>query len=246
MRTFKREYFYYFNERGQLFHIFDIDGFLAVKLPRQIPSGPIFLRDPKFLNFIWRNLKVTEKCLKPRSVEGEGENGGLISHRKSFADATFKAFPSIEKAFAGRDVHTLFPFVSHCGGEGNYLAVQDAPVVFHDLEFGRTIDELSENDASMVFAGSLREPFSVSALRVGCEGRLYHPVTTLPHLASSSRSVDEEVGSSCLGLVGSNVAIKLGLEYFCEDTDEHGNYNILWRGQKHVVPFLPSSSECWK
>jgi hypothetical protein len=85
-----------------------------------------------------------------------------------------------------------------------------------------------------MFGGRLEEPFVVEKLRVSDDGRLYHPVTTLPLLAT-------ETGiQPCYGLVGSNVGIKLGLEYFAPDMDKNGNYAIDWEGSRHAVPVAAS------
>src|SRR3989338_7395295 len=83
----------------------------------------------------------------------------------------------------------LFPFVSRCGKEGNFLAVPGgfAPIVFTDsIAVNKNIQNENENvsttpmknnSRTLKFAGSLQQVLDPAQLREW-EGRLYHPVPT--------------------------------------------------------------------
>lgn len=211
--AFKREYFFFLNERGQLYHIFDVTGFLHPTNPTRL-TGPIFLRDTKFLNFFWKHLRHTEPS-------------------RNFTSASADAFAPLKlESHASR----LFPFVSHCGSEGNYLAMQDSPVVFFDIDVAGGEDGHKESHLS--FAGDMREPFVVESLRVSHEGRLYHPVATLPHLNRGTGDIACAGNDKTYGLIGSGVCLTLGLEYFCESVNAEGLFEIQWGGKKHAVPYI--------
>ena len=162
----------------------------------------------------------------------------------------------------GLHVHDMFPYVSLCGKELNFIACEKEPIVFYDLTTTSKDDKnnksSSSSDMVLRFAGTLEEPFVPSSLVVDEEGYLYHPVTTLntnppprqprrqQQQQSNSNSSDNDDTSSAaskcgvhkqqLGLVGASVGFKLGFEYICEEKDTDGNYVIEWDGAKTPVP----------
>jgi hypothetical protein len=187
-----RTYYYYLNERGDLYHMYDPSPYV---IDGKIPSGPAFLSEPKFSDFFFSHLWVTPPELY------------------------------INK----------FPYISRCGTEGNYLAVEDAPIVFTSLAIGEDL-----NDSTLGFAGTLQNPFDPQALRVS-GGRLYHPITY-------SKFVGRGLN---YGLVGSSVGVQIGFDFMsgseCQRTrsegplvaaDEEWQYVIDWGGKRYPVPEL--------
>lgn len=61
--------------------------------------------------------------------------------------------------------HPEYPYISPCGKEMNFVRSAGAPVVFRKLEENR----------SLVYAGSLTQPWEPMNLRIGSDDQLYHP-----------------------------------------------------------------------
>ncbi|KEG10155.1 putative UPF0598 protein C8orf82 [Trypanosoma grayi] len=209
MAAVVRRYFYYLNERGHLFHVFDIKGLVE---GTRIPSGPTHLRDRAFLDFFYLRLQYS-------SLANFTEPGSE-SEEVCLDDGTV-LWP--------QEFLHHFPYVSICGKEMNFLKVQDAPVVFTDYSFNRTV--CNELSGILLFGESLQEPLQPAALTVTREGKLLHPITTLKKLRRGAPLADPR------GLVGAQVGLKLGFDFVCEELDSDGHYVLEWGGKKCVIPF---------
>jgi len=144
-RFFSVNYFYLLTEQGYLYHLYNPIPFIE---KYQVPCGPAYLRNEKFLDFFFKNLHPTPPELP---------------HAK------------------------LFPFVSRCGREGNFLAVPGvfAPVFFTDSIGGEEHQQQEQepteklknekHSRTLKFGGSLTTELDPALLRE-YEGRLYHPV----------------------------------------------------------------------
>lgn len=269
-----RCYFYYTNERGDLYNIynaeeggfFDAAGVLAKRKSQEadpsapprspdeertlktgLPSGPSFLKDPAFLDFFFKHLRVfstdSRRCrdhLRSRRYEKALMGDGISDEPTSPLVKNLCATLDRE----GLQVEDLFPFVSLCGKELNFIACEKEPVVFHDLvplggSSGVGIG------MGLRFAGTLIEPFAPERLAVDGEGYLYHPLSSLDTNPAARSGTDTTATSSAtkqMGLVGASVGFKLGFEYMCDETDDDGNYVIEWRGVKTPVPPMNNRS----
>ncbi|ORC88733.1 putative UPF0598 protein C8orf82 [Trypanosoma theileri] len=226
-----RRYYYYLNERGHLFHIFDVKGFVQSK---QKPAGPAYLRDGVFLDFFYQRLQrnsLTHITACNNNNNNNNKMSGGISESIIVEDNLVMTVDQFLQ---------FFPYVSLCGKEKNFLSVQDAPVVFTDYNFNSELKEKKEKEkdldsvATLSFAGSLQEPFQPSALTVTQAGKLFHPITTLKYL---HRTTAEQPSESVKGLVGAQVGLKLGFDFLCEEQNRDGQYMIEWNGQKYVIPY---------
>ncbi|EKG07416.1 hypothetical protein TCSYLVIO_001452 [Trypanosoma cruzi] len=208
-----RRYFYYLNERGHLFHVFDIKGLVE---HTRMPSGPTYLRDRSFLDFFYRRLQHNslEECVADGVMCKNGTDVMCLDDGTCLAPQEFLRH---------------FPYVSLCGVERNFVKVQDSPVVFTDYEFIRKEEQLS---GVLLFAGSLQEPFQPAALTVTREGKLFHPITTLKRLQRGTSIAENK------GLVGAQVSLKLGFDFVCEELDNDGQYVISWGGKRHFIPYV--------
>lgn len=212
-----RCYFYYLNERGHLFHVFDIKGLIE---NTRTPSGPTYLRDRGFLDFFYLRLQRNSLSLCATHTDRRADGADAV-HMEDGSKMTPQA------------LFRHFPYVGLCGVERNFLKVQDAPVVFTDYNFLHADgDQLK---GSLVFGGSLEEPFRPSALTVTREGKLFHPITTLEKLNRGAKLAEQK------GLVGAQVGLKLGFDFVSEELDCDGHYVIEWNGVKHVIPY---ADEC--
>ncbi|KAH9597065.1 Protein of unknown function DUF4505 [Trypanosoma melophagium] len=241
--TTARRYYYYLNERGHLFHVFDIKGF--VKSTRR-PSGPTYLRDGVFLDFFYQRLRRNNLAhIAPyiNNSNRNSDNSGITTSitNNSHSSSVNKPGGILESILVDDDTMMTtnqflqcFPYVSLCGKEKNFLSVQDAPVVFTDYNFNYGKDGECTGGI-LTFAGSLQEPFQPSALTVTKEGKLFHPITSLKLLYRTS--AEEEVGEIVKGLVGAQVGLKLGFDFLCEEQDSDGQYIIEWNGKTHVIPY---------
>ena len=151
-----------------------------------------------------------------------------------------------------------FPFVSLCGPEANYLACDDAPVVFTELSLGCGSDAAS--DGTLSFAGgSMTQAFDAGRLRTGND-RLYHPVDGLRHgatVAPVPRRYGQEHGitadspegkpvptpfvdvdGTLYGMLDSPMAMELGFGHM-DDADD-GGYEISMQGKAYRIPQLPT------
>jgi hypothetical protein len=353
----ERSYVYFLNQRGQLFHIFDVEGFASRDVT---PSGPTFLRDPKFLDFFFSRLVSNWHFIfdyaqtrrgPTATVRGDCDaafGGGPSTHtspaslrqlllaQSSDPSALWELFNrrpvdtqqqqlttsandgdvggTTRRLLSDEDIVAAlrhrFPWVSRCGHEQNYIVAEDSPIVFHDLQWTASSSSspsssdgddrenqnngddvsyvavtkeamlasslastthpssqepmlLRHQQAELLFAGTLREPFLPSSLRCSRDGRLYHPVTASTHFifrrewgsprafprpatsgAAMETSDDADATSlepplpPLLGLVGAQVGLRLGLDFVCEDQTAEGNFEIEWLGATHVIPFL--------
>lgn len=152
-----RKYFYYLNERGNLYHVFDLEGLFS-GVPKGIPSGPSFLRDPKFLNFFYQRLRRNphfdpsstgalvqkfaslRRCRDVSNPERAASTDAVAAlleaqlSMPSFLNApsrTKTATRSSDEDPAQRllehSAATVCPFISHCGVEQNYIYCQPLP-----------------------------------------------------------------------------------------------------------------------
>lgn len=261
---FLREYYYFLNQRGQLFHIYDIEGLLSVS---KLPTGPTFLRDPKFLDFFFQRIRPNPVFFA--AIAEATERRMLFTrwtqhapweaweHHSQDALRRLGIIAANKQSDAPGSLDTLAtswcPWVSVCGDEGNFLISEDAPIVFSDLQWDANPSaEISRDSASngshasLVFGGSMREVFRPGTLRCSRDGRLYHPVAGT-QFAGGGRAVakywklsveDVDESPPLMGLVGAQVGLKLGLDFVCEDTNDDGHFVIEWFGQQHVIPFL--------
>lgn len=108
----------------------------------------------------------------------------------------------------------LYPYVSYCGAEANAYAATPSPIVFHSLA-----PAASGSGDDLVYAGSLRHPFSPAALRVDDAGRIYHALW--------------DKAPAEWGLLTSHLAVSLGGD-LCADAPA-----ISWRGARHPITPLP-------
>merc|ERR1711879_339169 len=95
-----------------------------------------------------------------------------------FLDFFFKRVKPTQQLFTSDEQQhleflELYPFVSLCAGEFNFLRCEDKPIVFHTL---KPRDECEHGDKRVLLYGaSLEVPFKLDLLRMCTNGRLYHP-----------------------------------------------------------------------
>ncbi len=109
----------------------------------------------------------------------------------------------------------MFPYLSKCGNEINFIAHEDKNACFGFIEL--------QNDSLLYAGGKLSVPFDASKLKYNDEtGRLYHPVTNHKHLASDS-----------LGLLHPNITTNL---FATNITSSDGsNYTFKWNNNTFNV-----------
>lgn len=237
-----RQYLYFIDSRGSLFHVFDVDGTLNAPLMllgvssltlsdgiakkvgtpshlstyatstwrKKLPSGPTFLRETKFLDFFFQRLEWNHDALSQVSVmttcahTQPWRNLELVERRILELSAGGNVKNHHSKCIALHEkehLRLVAPWVSPCGPlERNYIIAEDAPIVFHDLQWrhdaaaaiSREAQDLSlhrgshevlhhTSDFDLVFGGSLRQPFRPESVRCSPDGRLYHPVDSIRH-----------------------------------------------------------------
>jgi hypothetical protein len=172
-------------------------------------------------------------------------------------------FTHLRRTPAAAPLATRFPYVSQCGLEANYLACDDAPVVFNELALRDDAGNKGGDaaDGTFTFASALNQEFTSSRLRTA-NGRLYHPVDHLPKLSTMApipRSfkppgsldpslLERPVPSPFVaaaageepvvyGLLDSNLAITLGFG-FIDDVAED-TFEITLFGNSRIIPPLP-------
>ncbi|KAK3270212.1 hypothetical protein CYMTET_21379, partial [Cymbomonas tetramitiformis] len=70
----------------------------------------------------------------------------------------------------------IYPFVSPCGRELNFITADDTPLVYHTLSQIQANESSVSTDTQLIYGGSLSERFFPGAVRMcGETGRLYHP-----------------------------------------------------------------------
>ena len=91
--------------------------------------------------------------------------GRLYHDNTEQTDASFLDF--FFRRLKGNDTgqYRDYPYISPCGKEMNYVRSAGAPIVFRRLEQNR----------SLVYAGSLTQPWEPWNLRIGSDDQLYHP-----------------------------------------------------------------------
>uniref|UniRef100_A0A7S1M325 Uncharacterized protein n=1 Tax=Neobodo designis TaxID=312471 RepID=A0A7S1M325_NEODS len=153
-----------------------------------------------------------------------------------------------------------FPFVSLCGPEANYLAGDDAPVVFTDLALAEGgSGDPGAGDGLLKFAGgSMEQQFDADRLRT-TNDRLYHPVDGLKHAATVApvpRAFAREHGidtdgdgakpvpsrfvtsdGTLYGMLDSPMAIELGFGHIDDVAED--TYEITMGGRSMRIPSLP-------
>ena len=164
-------------------------------------------------------------------------------------------FTHLRRTPAASPSAASFPFVSLCGSEANYLAADDAPVVFNGIDLSCN----GNIDGTLTFGGGMREPFSSEALRTR-GGRLYHPVAGLSSI-SKTAAAPRGIGSerkgdpapspfvvcdrtgpagrdTVYGLLDSALAIELGFGYMDDLSDDQ--FQITLHGRNMLIPCLPA------
>jgi len=102
-----------------------------------LPSGPVHLKDVRFLNFFFSNL--VRNSLPPDDNETKGSRCSSIRH------ATAR----------------LYPFVSPCGVELNFLRYERTPIVFHSALH----HDATGGIRALVYAGDLQHPFDPAGVQ---------------------------------------------------------------------------------
>ena len=137
---------------------------------------------------------------------------------------------------------SLFPFISHCGKERNFVRAAATPVVFHSLyrkalgvaDAAGSTDAASSADATSAEAGSmlgyahsLEQRFDPRSLRV-CQqsGRLFHKLGVSPGgMALLRTDLAEELGRSLEGRAGGGFSLRWEDETvhlpWLEEEDDH-------------------------
>ncbi|XP_037983897.1 UPF0598 protein C8orf82 homolog [Motacilla alba alba] len=154
-----------------------------------------------------------------------------------FKDVKFLSFffRHLERNRGGR-YRALFPFVSRCGRERNFLRCSDLPVVFTQILPGSRGDP----DPVLSYCGGgseLTVPFRPGMLAVFPEnGRLYHPAP-------------EKVGG--VGLVRSALAQELSSGFGFRDGPENPPTHFTWRGREYrlsgeILGILRAEKSGWE
>ncbi|KAI9105514.1 hypothetical protein DFS34DRAFT_15004 [Phlyctochytrium arcticum] len=119
-----------------------------------------------------------------------------------------------------------FGFVSPCGPEMNYVEVEDAPIVFHDL---------TADDTKLMYAGTKSHPLDPSCLYMSLSsGRLYHPLPGHLDLAPLwQRNSSARKDMPQLGLLKSSLV--LGRFFGGLDVDREA---VTWEGQEYKLNFI--------
>ena len=218
----KRAYFLYLNERGHLYNLFNVTAASIVKRSSEHPprdarrqsgswvppppplwaraesqvTGPCHIMDTAYLSFFFRHLRLTPtqgvdlgEAVR-QEVEGRVLGGMDLPASLPLPTAAAAAAPVVPIGLA-----ETFPFVSMCGQEANFLATEDAPIVYDELMTTSTGNELNgggnhhhaspEASSSLdvstpphyltLARGALQEAFDPSLLWER-DGRLYYPV----------------------------------------------------------------------
>ena len=115
------------------------------------------IKDPKFLNFFYKQLKLTTKNSSPSSP----------SSPSSLVDRFHSGIDVIEYTKS-------YPLLSLCGKEKNFLVCDDPIAVlgFTDIK-----------DGNLIYGAGSKEPFLPDSLVFSkSNGRVYHLITQHPHL----------------------------------------------------------------
>lgn len=248
---FPREYFYWLSDQGRLYHLYDVEAFLDK--PENPPHGPSYIKDPKLLDFFFNDLLVTEDL-----VEKKRRRLGDREKKRAGATAdTLAKYSADTSVLSPEDMALikLFPYVSRCANEVNFLAVQRAPLVFHGIEVNRP--PTGATVGHLLYGGRRKHPFHPAALRVDKHGYVYHPIDreafpflrwagvtgrleVAPGVSRPERSAAPDAHSpqQCYGIVDSAVGMTLGLEYVCTEQNPNGEWEIEWHGAKSPIkPF---------
>jgi len=122
----------------------------------------------------------------------------------------------------------LFPFISHRGHEHYFTSCDAAPVVFNELQAG----ELRLLCPGGELATSLTTRFEPSELRLGKDGKLYHPLVTkgIDHVGAQPHAV------WMIALIESLTAQRL-LEHCeeCEGIAGEASIVLKWLGDAYVL-----------
>jgi hypothetical protein len=144
----------------------------------------------------------------------------------------------------------VYPFVSPCGPELNFVRPADSAIVFHGL-----VHENNDSIQSLVFGGSFKQPFDPSRLAISrYSGRLYHELI-IPSEPSEAKETTPLHGSHGreYGLIRSSVAVTLSEHIAPVDTPgETRNEEAAHSGMSFArtdlgisfsIPWLPEESE---
>jgi hypothetical protein len=162
---------------GRLYHLYDPTLFLQQGV---VPVQTTYLRDPFFLRFFQRRLRRTPTSMAAPPPGVAAAAAAEHPSRSIFLD----------------HVARRFPYVSTCGPEANFLAVQagcyNAACVFEELERHDATTgggSVSSNDSTtgntapgkgmhrpsaLLLPGPIRVPFDATSLREH-DGRLFYP-----------------------------------------------------------------------
>ena len=141
----RRVYHFFVNERGDLYHLYDISATLPALEAHcaagagdgdggrrgGLPSGPAHIRDWAFVNFFMRNLFVNAIGSEGAEVASPATTAVDPSGASSSTSAPTLAAPATANVLLSQ---RLFPFVSYCGrAEVNFVACERLPIVFKAL-----------------------------------------------------------------------------------------------------------------
>eukprot|EP01065_Artemidia_motanka_P019151 TRINITY_DN2267_c1_g1_i1.p1 TRINITY_DN2267_c1_g1~~TRINITY_DN2267_c1_g1_i1.p1 ORF type:complete len:265 (+),score=68.21 TRINITY_DN2267_c1_g1_i1:77-871(+) len=232
-----REYYYYLNDHGHLFHLYNVDEFLAGKLP----IGPAHLRDAKFLDFFFSRVSRNDDAATSTSFPWVSRCSAAGKPERNLLAASDRpvVFRELVEDFAVGDRVGLSPVGAAADGSEND-PLSRAPGVVTAVSAGgvtvradgeesvREAGHLRRTDgaggAFLVYgsgAGRLRTPFNPEELRVCERGRIYYP---------------HKIGGH--GLLSCACAMRLGLEDIWEETGEPPE--LHWRGRKYPIDRIPA------
>jgi hypothetical protein len=164
--SLNRLYWYRLDDRGQLFLEQTLHEVTRkqMQMNRSGSTGrnPMTaLKDQKFLNFFYSQLKINKSYLN-KDRNGQHGDDNLADPCNSGINVS--------------DYCNHYPLVSLCGKEKNYLLPDDPKSVlgFTDLDVANN---------ALMYTSTKSEPFNPESLLMSDEtGRMYHPITKHPHL----------------------------------------------------------------
>ena len=160
----------------------------------------------KFLNFFFRQIRRTRLS----DVQGLDED-------------------------ARSEIASVYPYVSPCGKELNFIRPAAKPIVFHSLN----------NGIELVYGGNLVQPLDFSRMRASKQtGRLYHQLVTKGGISKAQKTaLHDQSGSPNYGLIRSSVAVSLSERIVDSSDEEGGEMAIIMPEGQYPLQWLPDDAE---
>lgn len=163
--------------------------------------------------FYWVDLRGHLYCIDKDATTLPRQNDPAFLRDGRFLNFFWRQLQLNTPTSPGRARHgAVYPYVSPCGRELNYVRAADRPIAFHSLQ------TLPSGESVLLYAHDLSVPFDPAELCMRDNGRLYHP---------------SPVG---LGLLRSALASELsGCIEGDEEEEEEDRFVFGWRGRRTPI-----------